>query len=79
MKWLFIDDGAGNVINPDGVGYRYDIICKSNIMRNQHMVPYQTNVQHLDDLILNACDLAYPGKTNNEKYKDKVKVYVGKN
>ena len=79
MKWLFIDDGAGNIVNPDGVGYRYDIICKSNIMRNQHMVPYQTNVQHLDDLILNACDLAYPGKTNNEKYKDKVKVYVGKN
>jgi hypothetical protein len=79
MKWLFIDDGAGNVVNPDGVGYRYDIICKSNIMRNQHMVPYQTNVQHLDDLILNACDLAYPGKTNNEKYKNKVKVYVGKN
>jgi len=74
MKWLFIDDGAGNVVNPDGVGYRYDIICKNNIMRNEHMVPYECDYNRSENLILNACDLAYPGKSNNEKYKNIVKI-----
>lgn len=26
MKWLFIDDGFGNVVNTDGVMYRYDFL-----------------------------------------------------
>ena len=26
MQWLFIDDGFGNVINPNGVVYRYDML-----------------------------------------------------
>jgi hypothetical protein len=76
MKWLFIDDGAGNIVNPDGVGYRYDIICISNIMRNRHMIPYECNYNRSENLILNACDLAYPGKPNNERYKNKIKVCV---
>ena len=60
MKWLFIDDGAGNITNPDGVGYRYDIICNSNIMRNEHMLPYETDYNKGETLILNGADLRYP-------------------
>ncbi len=26
MYWLFIDDGFGNIVNPNGVGFRYDIL-----------------------------------------------------
>jgi len=74
MKWLFIDDGAGNIVNPDGVGYRYDIICFSDILRNRHMVPYETNYNRNETLILNGCDLRYPGKSNSEL----VKIYAGK-
>jgi len=69
MKWLFIDDGAGNIVNPDGVGYRYDIICANNIMRNEHMVPYECDYNRSENLILNACDLAHPGNGNNKKSK----------
>jgi hypothetical protein len=76
MKWLFIDDGAGNIVNPDGVGYRYDIICASNIMRNRHMIPYECHYDRSENLILNACDLAFPGKPNDERYKNKIKVCV---
>ena len=25
LNWLFIDDGAGNIINPNGVAFRYDV------------------------------------------------------
>jgi hypothetical protein len=30
-KWLFIDDGFGNIINNDGVAYRSDVFTKWNI------------------------------------------------
>jgi hypothetical protein len=72
MKWLFIDDGAGNVVNPDGVGYRYDIFCANNIMRNEHMIPFTANFQHNQETVLvESSDLRYPGKANNGK------VYTG--
>jgi hypothetical protein len=74
MKWLFIDDGAGNITNPDGVGYRYDIICANNIMRNEHMIPYETNYDRNENLLLNACDLRYPDNVSRSK---KLGVYVG--
>lgn len=72
MKWLFIDDGAGNVVNPDGVGYRYDIFCANNIMRNEHMIPYRADFQYNQEhIIVESCNLRYPGKANNGK------VYTG--
>jgi len=37
IKWLFIDDGFGNIINPNGVGYRDDIV--RNWMINGDGVP----------------------------------------
>jgi hypothetical protein len=75
MKWLFIDDGAGNVVNPDGVGYRYDIICANNVMRNEHMIPYETNYDRHDTMILNACDLRYPDNVSTGS--KKVAICVG--
>jgi hypothetical protein len=26
LHWLYIDDGAGNIVNPEGVAFRYDIL-----------------------------------------------------
>ncbi len=72
MKWLFIDDGAGNITNPDGVGYRYDIICASGIMRNEHMIPFETNYNRDEQLLLNAADFRYPSNNNSKKIKSNV-------
>lgn len=72
MNWLFIDDGAGNVTNPNGAGYRYDIICTSNIMRNRHMIPYETKYNHDENLLVNSPDYRYPTVVSNSK----VNVYV---
>ncbi len=62
LKWLFIDDGAGNVVNPDGVGYRYDIICANNIMRNEHMIPFSI---HMEDAIIQSEDFRYPSQISS--------------
>jgi hypothetical protein len=68
MKWLFIDDGAGNVVNHDGVGYRYDIICVNNIMRNEHCLPYSI---HDTEYIVRSEDLRYP-----DQISENIKVYL---
>jgi hypothetical protein len=68
MKWLFIDDGAGNIVNPEGVGYRYDIICANNIMRNEHMIPFSI---HQTDFIIRSEDFRYPGRLS-----DNTKIYL---
>lgn len=38
MKWLFIDDGFGNVINPNGAMYRYDIL-RNGLLDNGKDIP----------------------------------------
>jgi hypothetical protein len=38
MHWLFIDDGFGNVINPNGVMYRYDML-RTGFFDNGHDIP----------------------------------------
>jgi hypothetical protein len=40
LQWLFIDDGAGNVTNPNGVGYRDDIIRNWTV--NGYQIPPTT-------------------------------------
>jgi hypothetical protein len=40
LKWLFIDDGAGNVVNSNGVGYRDDVI--RNWTANGFQIPATT-------------------------------------
>jgi len=74
MKWLFIDDGFGNIINPDGVMYRYDflvsgITTNGNYVPGSNMFPLSETEQYKssDD------DFRYPGKNINEK----VKIYLG--
>lgn len=68
MKWLFIDDGAGNVVNPDGVGYRYDIIRQNGIMRNELMIPDSI---YLEDSIMKSEDYRFP-----ERIDSKVKIHL---
>lgn len=69
LKWLFIDDGVGNIVNPDGVGYRYDIICANHIMRNEHMIPY--SIYDTDNVIIKSEDVRYPGKISSN-----IKIYI---
>ena len=38
MYWLFIDDGFGNVINPNGVMYRYDML-RTGFFDNGNDIP----------------------------------------
>lgn len=38
MYWLFIDDGFGNVINPEGAMYRYDIL-RNGLLDNAKDIP----------------------------------------
>jgi len=38
MRWLFIDDGFGNVINPNGVMYRYDML-RTGFFDNGNDIP----------------------------------------
>lgn len=40
LRWLFIDDGAGNVVNSNGVGYRDDVI--RNWTANGFQIPPTT-------------------------------------
>ena len=30
LNWLFIDDGFGNITNPDGVAFRYEVFRSKN-------------------------------------------------
>jgi len=40
LNWLYIDDGAGNIVNSNGVGYRDDVI--RNWMTNGFQIPPTT-------------------------------------
>jgi len=40
LQWLFIDDGVGNIVNKNGVGYRDDII--RNWTENGYQIPPTT-------------------------------------
>lgn len=41
LNWLYIDDGAGNIVNPNGVGYRDDVI--RNWTANGFQIPPTTD------------------------------------
>lgn len=62
MNWLFIDDGAGNVVNRDGVMYRYDILnCGLSYFQNDF--PKENQIPSDEKVILKSSDtkFLYPG------------------
>ena len=73
VKWLFIDDGFGNVINPDGVLYRVDLFT-SGILPNGEWIPAQNAYPISENIAFKSSDLEYryPGKSTNSK----VKIFV---
>jgi hypothetical protein len=74
MRWLFIDDGFGNIVNTDGVMYRYDFLT-SGITINGDYVPGSNMFPISESVEFKSSDdqYRYPGKNVNEK----VKIYVG--
>jgi len=68
MKWLFIDDGFGNVINPNGAMYRYDIL-RNGLLDNGKDIP--ENIPYDGPIQFQSSDnqYKYPGcsdlSTNN--------------
>jgi chitinase len=66
MKWLFIDDGAGNVVNTEGVIYRHDII-RSGVFGYGSYIPADTVVDSGEQIVLsfNEHKFLYPGCNEN--------------
>jgi hypothetical protein len=68
MKWLFIDDGFGNVLNPDGVIYRVDLLT-SGIVSYGKNIPAQNIYPISENVISNSSmyHYRYPGKHRDNK------------
>jgi len=73
MKWLFIDDGFGNIVNGDGIMYRYDFVM-SGVMHNGQFIPGSNMFPAAETMQFTSSDdkYRYPGKNTNKK----VKIYV---
>jgi hypothetical protein len=81
LNWLFIDDGAGNITNIDGVAFRYEVL------RSSHFGFYYdifTHGQQITDTIINppyvwtttSMDYIYGPQSSAETNK-KFHVYTG--
>jgi hypothetical protein len=77
VRWLFIDDGAGNVVAPDGVMYRKDIIDRRILGFAWHIPDYCTAYHGpTEQYVFSSKDhkYAYPGcsetVTSNRIYTD---------
>jgi hypothetical protein len=85
LNWLFIDDGAGNILNPNGVVFRYDAFRSKNltyIKSDQNLFLHSDQIT--DEIILDApvyiedssTNYRY-GPTNSSSLNQKYHVYVG--
>ena len=74
MQWLFIDDGFGNIVNGDGIMYRYDFVM-SGVMHNGQFIPGSNMFPAAETMQFTSSDdkYRYPGKNTNKK----VKIYTG--
>lgn len=68
MKWLFIDDGFGNIINSDGVMYRYDFLF-SGITEYGGYVPSSNMFPGMETEVVKSSDekYKYPGSVVTKK------------
>ena len=68
MKWLFIDDGFGNIINSDGVMYRYDFLF-SGITDYGGYIPGSNMFPGIETEVLKSSDdkYKYPGSVVTSK------------
>jgi hypothetical protein len=65
IKWLFIDDGAGNITNENGVIYRYDILT-SGVFSFQNALPKENFMPSDESILFKSTDYEYmyPGCPN---------------
>jgi hypothetical protein len=70
MKWLFIDDGFGNITNSDGVMYRYDFLL-SGITDNAPYIPSSNMFPGSETALFKSSDdkYKYPGSVMTKKLK----------
>jgi len=90
LNWLFIDDGAGNIVNPEGVGFRYDILrTKNNLNTNEDIFLHAQQIAnetcknnwlganvYTDNLICTSSDYVYGPKESSELNREH-HVYTG--
>lgn len=60
MKWLFIDDGVGNVLNENGVIYRRDAL-KAGIFSYGSLIPDENIIDEGEEVIVSDKQFYYPG------------------
>ena len=90
LNWLFIDDGAGNILNPEGVAFRYDVLRTKEALKTNADVylhaqqignqtaksEYNGAVNHTGNLLCESWDYRY-GPKDISKYNEDNHVYVG--
>jgi hypothetical protein len=90
LNWLFIDDGVGNIINPNGVAFRYDILrSKSNLgtdcdifLHAQQIADetckndYSGKNKYTDNIICSSSDFRY-GPKESAQLNQQYHVYTG--
>ena len=64
MKWLFIDDGVGNVLNEDGVIYRRDAL-KAGIFYQSYFIPDENILDDGQYVVVSDKQYYYPGCSDN--------------
>jgi len=90
LYWLFIDDGAGNIVNPDGVMFRYDFLrtqrnlgTSCDICLHAQQIADETckndpygNNKYTDNIICSSADYRY-GPKESAKLNQEHHVYTG--
>jgi hypothetical protein len=83
LNWLFIDDGAGNITNPEGVCFRYDALrakstlgMKNDVFLHAQQIGDQINNIVTNNIICSSSDFRYGPKDSSELNKEH-HVYVG--
>ena len=90
LYWLFIDDGVGNIINPDGVMFRYDFLrtqrnlaTSCDICLHAQQIADETckndaygTLKYTDNIICTSADYRY-GPQNSAQLNEANHVYTG--
>jgi hypothetical protein len=83
LNWLFIDDGAGNIINTEGVCFRYDALrakttlgMNNDVFLHAQQIIDQTNNINSSNIKCSSTDFRYGPKESSDLNKQ-YHVYVG--
>jgi len=82
LNWLFIDDGVGNITNPDGVAFRYEVFRSKRYGFSDDIF---LHAQQISDGIIDAkdqnwitsCSDYIYGPADSKEINEKFHVYTG--